>query len=178
MPDDAFSLLGLSPRFDLDPAELHRRFIAASAANHPDRHTDPLEQADAADRSASVNAAYRALRDPESRAHVLLQRLGGAAGSTGAAGSVGDEKALPPDLLMEMLEARERHEEAKAAGDTATLHELNAWARAEHDARLKKVADLFAAALARNAPDPAAAGAIRMELNAIRYFTRMIEQAG
>lgn len=169
MPDDAFAILGLEPRFDLDAGELHKRFIAASAANHPDRFTDPLDQADAADRSATINAAYRTLREPEARAEALLKRLGGAAG---------DEKALPPDLLMEMLEVRERHEEARAGNDMKTLDELNAWARAERAARLNKIADLFAAAPSQGKPDPAVAKTIRMELNALKYFTRMIEQGG
>lgn len=162
-------MLGLEPGFALDEAELHRRFIAASAATHPDRFADPLDQADAAERSAAINEAYRVLKDPEARANVLLQRLGGSDQS--------QDKSLPPDLLVEMMEIRERMEEAIDAADEAQMRQLARWAHEQRAAHLARVGELFAAALqASGAARAEHLKAIRLELNALRYFQRMIEQ--
>ena len=72
---DVFQILGLPHRFDLDPAELHARFIHQSSTSHPDRHTDPIAQAQAAEQSAEVNHAYAVLSDPHRRADALLVLL-------------------------------------------------------------------------------------------------------
>ena len=159
MANDPFELLGIEPRFDVDEAELHRRFIAASSATHPDRFNDPLEQADAADRAAAINAAYQTLSDPERRANALLLLRGGAAKE--------DDKSLPPDLLMEMMEVRERMEEAVASDDAAELDALRQWVDAERRSRLDHIASLF------HASDLAG---VRLQLNALRYVERMLEQ--
>jgi molecular chaperone HscB len=156
---DPFDFFSIEPRFDLDESGLQRRFIELSAAHHPDRFTDPHEQALAAERSAEVNEAYRILRDPESRANALLRRLGGSTSS--------DDKSLPPDLLMEMMEVRERQEQAQSTGDAATLAELRQWAADQRHQR----------AAAASPPDrPPLLDATRLELNALRYIERMIEQ--
>ena len=164
-----FETLGVPVKFDLDMGELHKRFLSASSANHPDRFSDPVQQAEAAERSAAVNEAYRTLKDPESRANALLVVLGGAAKE--------DDKALPADLLAEMLDVREQQEEAEAAHDTAKLRELAAWAGERRGERLTNLADIFAQVATR----PAGARHFllknaRLELNALRYIQRMIEQ--
>jgi molecular chaperone HscB len=166
-----FGLLGLPPRFDLDEAELHRRFIQASAAAHPDRFTDPLDQADAAERAAAINDAYRTLKDPESRANALLALLGGAAS--------GDDKSLPPDLLMEMMEVRERMEDAIASADEKAMRELIQWAHEQRSEHLQRVGELLKRAqeTPAGAAREAALKNVRLELNALRYFQRMIEQS-
>lgn len=159
MTNDPFELLEIEPRFDVDEAELHRRFIVASSTTHPDRFSDPLEQADAADRAAAINAAYQTLSDPEGRANALLLLRGGAAKE--------DDKSLPPDLLMEMMEVRERMEEAVANQDAKELDALRQWADAERQSRLDQIASLFGA---DDLPG------VRLQLNALRYVERMLEQ--
>lgn len=166
---DPFSTLGVQPRFDLDEAELHRRFIQASAANHPDRFTDPLEQADAASRAATINDAYRTLHDPELRANALLEILGGP--------DKGADKSLPPALLTQMLEIRERMEEAIESQDEAELRELAGWAQAQRTEHVTRIAGLFIRAAAESGQERMTIlKQIRLELNALRYFQRMIEQ--
>lgn len=162
-----FDTLGVEPRFDLDERDLHDRFIRLSAAAHPDRFTDPLDQADAAEKSAAVNHAYRILKDPESRADALLVKLGGPAKD--------QDKSLPRDLLVEMMEIRETQEEAIAANDQQALRKLATWAADQRTEHLKRIADLFAAAPGTPG-NSAALKQIRLELNALRYFERMIEQ--
>ena len=165
MPDP-FKTLGLPAKFDLDEGELHAKFIHASAQAHPDRHTDPVAQAEAAERSAEINQAYAVLSDPERRADALLTLLGGPA--------KGEDKSLPPALLMEMMEVREELEEAVADNNTKELERLRGWASDQRHTHLTTVAELFEGA---EAPlDEAAAKAIRLELNTLRYIQRMLEQ--
>ena len=163
---DPYETLNLPRRFDLDEAQLHARFIEASSACHPDRHTDPVAQAEAAEQAAIVNQAYATLANPESRADALLILLGGPA--------KGDDKSLPPDLLMEMMEIREQMEEAVAANDTPALDKLRGWADEERRTHLIKVADLFDTAGDTLPADQAKA--IRIKLNTLRYIERMLEQ--
>jgi len=171
---DPFDTLGLPRRFELDEAELHRAFIRRSAETHPDRFADPLEQADAAERAAEVNAAYRALKDPHARAQTLL-------GLLGADGGI-DEKALSPDLLMQVMEIREEMDDAVASGDRATLDRIAQWARDERSARLGEIRDLFRTAEQAGGGeltvpmDPELVQAVKLRLNAIRYFQRTLEQ--
>lgn len=160
MPDP-FAALGLPRKFDLDEAELHDRYVKAAAATHPDRFTDPVDQAEAADRAALLNEAYQTLLDPEKRANALLVTLGGAAKE--------DDNALPPDLLMDMMDVRERMEEAIATEDAAALAELRAWAASKRDEHLANVTALLSGDAPQLKP-------VRMELNALRYIERMLEQ--
>ncbi len=165
MPDP-FNMLDLPPRYDLDEADLHTRFIQASSATHPDRYTDPVEQAQAAERAAEVNQAYAVLSDPERRADALLIFLGGPAKD--------QDKSLPPALLMDMMETREQLEEAVAQENLAELNKLRTWADDQRDAHLKIIADLFADI--QNELPADTAKAIRLELNALRYIQRMLDQ--
>jgi molecular chaperone HscB len=169
MTDDPFRLFDLPWRFDLDEALLHRRFIDKSAANHPDRFTDPLDQADAAERSAAINGAYQTLTDPEKRANCLLALMGGPSGA--------DDKSLPTDLLMQMMETRQRMEEAIAEQNADTLRELADWARDQRAAHLGEIAGQFDKT-SRNdgATRNEALTAVRLQLNALRYIERMLEQ--
>ena len=161
--EDPFAVLGVEPRFDLDMDRLHARFIELSARTHPDRFADPLEQAEATDRASRLNEAYRILTEPEKRADALLRLHGGPARE--------DDKSLPPDLLMQMMEVRERMEEAVASRDADELAELRQWAEDQRREHLARVAKLFDGGVTNDS-----AKAIRLELNALRYFERMIEQ--
>ena len=163
---DPFETLGLPRRFDLDPAELHAKYIQASSACHPDRHTDPVAQADAAERIAFINQAYTVLSDPEKRADALLKLLGGPAKE--------DDKSLPPALLIEMMEIREQLEQVIAENNKAELAKCRGWADDQRNAHLLKIADLFKDP--GDALSDTTAKAIRLELNTLRYIQRMLEQ--
>jgi Fe-S protein assembly co-chaperone HscB len=160
MPDP-FAEFGLEPRFDLDLDELRQKYLAASAAAHPDRVTDPLEQADAAERSARINDAYGMLRDPERRAWALLQVRGGELPA--------EEEKLPPALLMELMEQREEIDAVLATGDADAVQRHRAAVQTQLQAHLDRLAQLFAA-------DPPDAAAVRRELQLLRYTQRQLEQ--
>ena len=158
---DPFSLLGLEPRFDLDETELQRRFLAESSANHPDRFADPLDQADAAERSSAINQAHQTLVDPESRARALLKLLGVSMDANDA--------TLPPAMLMEVMEIREEMEQAIADQDHPTLDRLRTWALDQRQAHLSELTTRFEAS-------PVDTAAVQKALNALRYTQRMLDQ--
>jgi len=109
---DYFSVFGLPRKMEVDREELERRFYELSRKFHPDffQSATPAEQAKSLETSALVNQAYRALRDPISRAEYLirLEQAGEAAKGISA--------KAPVDLLEEMLEVQEALAEAKASG--------------------------------------------------------------
>ena len=120
---DYFEVFGLERKLGMDVSALQRRFYALSREHHPDFHqlAGEEEQAAALERSALVNRAYRALRDPLSRLAYLISVENGT--GTGEADSA---RPKPPmDLLAEMLEIQEALEEAKTSGlDLETTERL------------------------------------------------------
>ena len=139
-------------------------WIRRAADCHPDRAGDPVAAAEAGRRSAALNEARAALRDPERRADLLLSRLGGP--------SAAEEKSLPPAFLTEMMELRERVEEAVADADPAGCEEIEREISAERDDRIERVRELFVEA----AEDSGRLREIRLELNVWRYHERLLAE--
>ena len=94
---DHFALLDLPRRFDLDAAEIHRKFLALSRHAHPDFHAGdtPEVQQLHLQVSAALNQAYRTLKDPAARASYLLALFGGK--------SSADDKSVPDGFLGAMM---------------------------------------------------------------------------
>jgi molecular chaperone HscB len=169
MQPNPFSLLNMPMKFDVDAKALHRAFVAQSAANHPDRFVDPLDQADAADRSAAINKAYLTLKNTFDRAAAMIALL--------AEKPIADTKQLPANLLMEMMEIREELEDAQASQNQAELDRLKQWA----DDQEKVYMQTIAAALNEAVDLPAADRSESLnkateQLNALRYIQRMLEE--
>jgi molecular chaperone HscB len=111
---DYFSVFDLPRKLGIDLPALQQRFYALSREHHPDFHQAASEPAQAATlaRSALVNRAYRALRDPIARLEYLIALEEGR-----EAREADPAKPKPPtDLLAEMLEIQEALEEAKTEG--------------------------------------------------------------
>lgn len=150
---DHYARLGLPRRFLVDAAALERAYLAHSRAVHPDYHAAGAagDLAASTELSAAVNEAYNTLRDPFARADYLLGLLGGPPAS--------QEKAVEPAFLVEVMDLRERAEDASQ----------HAAVRAEIEARsaelMKQVADGFAAA---ESGDAARLVPIRRALNALK----------
>ena len=164
---DAFGLLGLTPRFDVDAAELERAFFERSKALHPDRFSQAPagERVVALTRSRALNDAYQLLKRDASRAEYLLARRGL---------SIGDNERIDPALVMELLEDREVLAEARRAGALAEVERLQSAMRARRRAALDRVKALFAAA--DGDPDPAVLAAIKQQLILLRYVERYLEE--
>jgi molecular chaperone HscB len=158
--DDPFAVLGLPARYDIDPAEVERAYLARAAQLHPDLAGD---DEDVAVLAAGLNRAKRVLLNDELRADVLLRGLGGPAKE--------QDKSLPPGFLMEMMELREAVETAMASGSEGERAEWQHWAAEQRDHYRRVVGGLFALGTG-----PENLKAIRVQLNAWRYIERLIEQ--
>ena len=162
-PADPFAVLGLPRAFPVDRAALDKARLRRTASLHPDRASEPTE---AAAELARVNEAYLALADEESAAKALLETLGGP--------SATEVKDLPDNMLMEMLDIRERMDEAAATGDPALKAELQAWADERRVEFLERLTRAFAEL--GDLPSDEGLRDIRVQLNGWRYVERMIEQ--
>ena len=111
---DYFTVFGLPRKLGVDGEALQRRFYELSRQHHPDFHqgADVERQAETLARSALVNRAYCALRDPLSRVEYLIALEGGREVREEAT----DKPRAPRELLEEMLEVQEVLEEARAEG--------------------------------------------------------------
>lgn len=140
-PRDHFARLGLAPGFDLDPADLQRRYVALQRELHPDRFaTRPAaERAMALGRASDLNQAYEILKTPLSRAEHLLTLKG----------RVRRHSVDDAEMLAEAMELREALAEAEDAAAVQGLlaRAQNAIATAEAElARMFRADDLDAAA--------------------------------
>jgi molecular chaperone HscB len=113
-----FETLGIPPAFALDIAQLEERQRDLNRVMHPDRHAGkaPAERRQSLSRAMDVNQAYRALRDPGSRAEALFELLG--------IHELGERTLSDPALLGEMLEQRELLDEARRDKDKDRLKAL------------------------------------------------------
>ncbi len=126
---DAFDLLGLPARFDLDGDVIERAFYERSKELHPDRFASApaAERVVALSRSRALNDAYQTLKKPVGRAEYLLERAGF---------SIGENERLDPVTIMAVLEMREELAEARAAKATVKIEALQA------DMQQRRVRDL------------------------------------
>ncbi|MCA8941366.1 MAG: Fe-S protein assembly co-chaperone HscB [Planctomycetes bacterium] len=102
---DPFAVLGLEPSMDLPRDELEQRYLEASRETHPDRAAASADETATLRRSAEVNDAYRALRDPWRRAEVIIAKADPSA--------LDRKKDLCPVFLMEAMELAERVADAE-----------------------------------------------------------------
>jgi len=113
LPQDAdyLAVLGLPPRPAVDGAELERRYYDLSRKLHPDR----FQTSDADDQQASVqatallNAAYRTLRDVESRGRYWLERCGEQLGR--------ENNRVPAALAAYVFDVQEKLAELRAGAN-------------------------------------------------------------
>ena len=127
-----FELFGLPARFRLDEAVLDAAYRKLQSDVHPDHHAHAGDEARrvAAQSSARVNEAYRALKDPVRRAQYVLELHGVDAGAGGQ---------LPVDFLEQQLARREAADAAATAGDDGALTALAAEVRADARAREERL---------------------------------------
>ncbi|MBS0224316.1 MAG: Fe-S protein assembly co-chaperone HscB [Proteobacteria bacterium] len=157
---DHFARLGMPVALDLEPAELDKAYFARQRQWHPDRFVarPPEEKARASVEAATLNDAYRTLKDPLSRAIYL-------AGLKGVE-LPGDGKTIDdPELLMEAMEVREALHEAD---EVETVDLLADKARDDMKNALSGLTGLF---LRDDKP------ALRKALLRLRYLDKFAEEA-
>lgn len=157
---DHFARLKLPVVLQLDAAALDRSYFALQRQWHPDRFIGkpPEERAKASVEAAALNEAYRVLKDPLGRA-IYMAELNGIA-------LPGDGKTIDdPDLLTEVMDAREELQEASSVGE---IDALAKFAREDLEQALAGLPRLF------QANDKAA---IRKALLRMRYLDKFAEEA-
>jgi molecular chaperone HscB len=134
---DYFTCLGLPRRLTIDLNGLEAKFYELSRAFHPDfyQNKSETEQAISLGNAATLNTAYRTLRDPIQRAEYLLDL---------EAGSVKDIRTSPPsDLFEEILELQETVEAYRASDrESETGRQLLAQLVAERQALDRRKQDM------------------------------------
>lgn len=160
-----FEALGLAPVLSLDLDDLKKRFYERSRQWHPDRFTrkSAAEQDQALEMTATLNDAFRVLRDPVERAEYVLKENG-----------LEPSKDAPPELLEEVFELNMALEELREGDESARASLIEARDRfigmlAQSDSELNT---LFAAHDV--SPGAEALGKIRKNLNRRRYIFNLV----
>ena len=167
MVQDAFAMFGLPRQFDVDADALRKQYLQRCAASHPDRFTDPAEQAEAAAMMAALNEAFQTLRDPIRRAEHLLALLADPVQHAG-------NDSLDPEHLALLMDLSETAPDA-----TTTLADRDQWQAQVTDLRTSALTQLRQAFEPPAAPlPPEAATAARRAIHMLRALDRLAEQAG
>jgi molecular chaperone HscB len=173
---DRFAVLGAEVRFDVDEAELERKYRELHRLVHPDRfaRADARARRASLARSVQLNQAWKTLRDPVKRAEYLLElhgiEVGGEEGTKRPGPDGRKERVpVPQELLLEVLDLREALLEARSEDDQTRVRALAAQVAERKSGAMAAVA----AALSR---EPPALEAAARELVAVRYLDRFLEE--
>lgn len=112
---DYFTCFGFPRRLSIDLTQLEAKFYELSRAFHPDfyQNKSETEQSISLGNAATLNTAYRTLRDPIQRAEYLLDL---------EAGAVKDIRTSPPaDLFEEILELQETLDEYRSTDPASEI---------------------------------------------------------
>jgi molecular chaperone HscB len=157
--------LQLDRGFGIEREALEESYLSLAARYHPDRYASATEHERrlAMEHASLINAAYRTLRDPVTRAEYLVQ-LGG----VDLDSSDPETGAPQPDqaFLIGMLDRREQLEETRGQG-AAKLDALKGEVEDEADERLDAAVDALARADVK---------AAAFELMARRYLQRYADE--
>jgi molecular chaperone HscB len=160
-----YDALGLKPQLALDPENLKERFYECSRQWHPDRFSraSPELQQRALDMTATLNDAYRTLREPVARAEYFLKQNG-----------IELSKDAPPELLEEVFELNMALEELRG-GDDSARSQLES-ARGRFAGMLAEIDAGLAGRFTRydSAADRATLEEIRSILNRRRYVSNLV----
>jgi molecular chaperone HscB len=168
MEPDYFQLFGIVPKLALNLFDLEQRFYALSRKLHPDRFSRAAGAgpAKAEEASATLNDAYRTLRNPLSRAEYVLARQGLRAAGSGQ---------VPPELLQEVFELNEALDELRGGNPFKQPEVEAAYTRflgelAAADARLGELFREY------DEGAPGSAAEMRAVLNRRRYISNLLTE--
>ncbi len=134
---DYFTCFGFPRRLSIDLKKLEAKFYELSRAFHPDfyQNKSDTEQTISLSNAATLNTAYRTLRDPIKRAEYLLDL---------EAGAVKEIRSSPPgDLFEQILELQDTLDEYRAIDKTSeTGQQLREKLREEQHALEQRKRDM------------------------------------
>ncbi len=162
---DAFGLLGLEARYDIDADTLEKAFFERSKELHVDKfaHLPAAERVVALSKSRAINDAYQLLKKPAARAEYLMAREGIV---------IGDNERIDPALVMDLLEEREELSEARHAGKLDIVERLQVAMKARRKAAFEQIKTLFAESGGASVQWVA----IKQQLILLRYVERYLEE--
>jgi molecular chaperone HscB len=166
---DPFAMLGVERRFDLDLAVLEKTHRELSRALHPDKYAQAgaSERRAVLEKAASVNEAWRTVRDPIKRAEALFELAGIKVGED-------NEPKASNAFLMEVLDEREALAEARAAKDLAKVRAVGAaMEKRAKDAEAKLAAGFGSLG---GSADEAAAQKLLPLLGELRFYKRFLDE--
>ncbi len=110
--ENFFQLLGLPQQFELDLAELSKRYRSLQQTVHPDRFSGggERERLLAVQKSSQINEAFEVLRSPTQRAGYLLKLAG-------VNSDLSSTTFSDTAFLMQQMQLREELSELGAAAD-------------------------------------------------------------
>lgn len=123
---DHFKLFDLPRRFEINPLALDTAYRTVQSQVHPDRFVTgtAAEGRVAMQWATRANEAYRTLKSPLERAAYLCELAG-------IPIEAESNTAMPADFLIQQMEWREALDDARDAGNGATLLQLNETMEAE-----------------------------------------------
>ncbi|KAF9095903.1 hypothetical protein BGX27_001207, partial [Mortierella sp. AM989] len=138
------------PTFEVDVKDLRNRFFKIQQQIHPDSFTQNKngDQIYAQQQSSLANKAYSTIKEPLSRANYILELLGSPIHES--------ESLNEPELLMEVMEARELLEDAETEEEVEELKSVN-------DDRIKETVDGLTVAFKEQDLETAKALAIKLQ---------------
>ncbi|GAB1233660.1 Fe-S protein assembly co-chaperone HscB [Ferrigenium sp. UT5] len=160
---DFFSLFNLPRRFEIDQAELDRKYRELQAQVHPDKfaHLSDTERRLSVQWATRVNEAYQTLRSPLARGRYLLALQG-------VDTQEETNTAMPVEFLMQQMELREALEAALQSKDMAALDALEAQVKQT----IQALQQQLALALDEQRDDAAAAGLVRK----LKFMEKIAEE--
>ena len=153
---DPFALLQLPSTFTLSTDALDMAWMRASATAHPDA-------GGSVNHAAQLNEARELLANPEQRANLRLNMLGGP--------NADQDQRLPDGFLMEMLELRERID-AEIEAEGVPRHAVASVGGYRVHQVLQKITPVLDAESASKDDRTE----VRLVLNQVRYLERLREQ--
>ena len=162
---DYFDLLGVERCYGIDQAKLTAAFRALTRNIHPDRFSNQPDQVCALSTrlSAELNQAYSVLKDPVQRADYMLEQAGGP--------SAAQVRAVPGNLLAEVVMLREEVEQARADGNEAVLDHLRSTVTERRRAALQDIAARAGQLDTANDDDKVE---FRKLINSVSYFDNLL----
>jgi molecular chaperone HscB len=115
-----FEVFGLNPQFRMNMKALDAAYRQQQALTHPDKfaHTSDSERRSSEQRSALINDAYSALKDPVRRAAYLIENI------CGVDPFAQTNTKMPAAFLIEQMEMRETLQSNRAAKSVDLLEAL------------------------------------------------------
>lgn len=163
MPD-AFELLDIEPKFSLDLADLARRQRTLLAELHPNRRSSVASDSDRTfTAQGEINDAVRQLRDPTTRAELLLKRAGQ---------SLPTVQLQAPALLDRIFEQRQAIEAAIQRRDAAALSDYVEAARIRQGELVSVLQTHFESGPVQSCGQSAFAAA----LQELKYLSKIIQR--